>query len=30
VMLVRGGLVTKDMAMSYAHDREYVKKNSMG
>lgn len=30
VKLVRGGLVTKDMAMSYAHDREYVKKNAMG
>ena len=29
VKLVRGGLVTKDMAMSYAHDREYVKKNAM-
>jgi twitching motility protein PilT len=29
VRLVRGGQIAKDTAMSYAHDREYVKKNAM-
>jgi hypothetical protein len=29
VRLVRGGQIAKDTAMSYAHDREDVKKNAM-
>jgi twitching motility protein PilT len=29
VRLVSGGQIAKDTAMSYAHDREYVKKNAM-
>ena len=28
VRLVRGGQIAKDMAMRYAHEPEYVRKNS--
>ena len=29
VRLVRGGQITRDMAMKYAHEPEYVKKNAI-
>ena len=29
VRLVRTGQITRDMALQYAHDREYVKKNAL-
>ena len=29
VRLVRSGQITRDMALQYAHDREYVKKNAI-
>ena len=29
VRLVRGGQITRDMAMKYAHDPDYVKKNAI-
>ena len=29
VRLVRGGQITRDMALQYAHDREFVKKNAI-
>ena len=28
VRLVRGGQITKDMALKYAHDTAYIKKNA--
>ena len=29
VRLVRSGQITRDVAMQYAHDREFVKKNAI-
>jgi hypothetical protein len=28
VRLVRGGLITRDTAMHYAHEPDYIKKNA--